>query len=233
MAQDNTDIFDELDSPPEAEKKAGLDDQEARDHDHRAMEKVELDLDDAPFLDDGPDEEEHEPPEPAAEVQEQQGDAAPEAGTGLWRAAAGAGLALVLTGVVVLLLFRHTGDQALRTSLELTQDSASGNTEPVDQSLSITFAPFLVEYVQEDRIRFLNLSITAAGPGAAGSKQEILDKTLLLRDAVYRYLKDKDLVFLSDEDNVETLKRDILQALNRALTHSELTHLYIVEYMVI
>ncbi|MFW5721758.1 MAG: flagellar basal body-associated FliL family protein [Desulfovibrionales bacterium] len=233
MMQDDTDLFDELDSPPEAEKKAGLDEQEARDQNHRAMEKVELDLDDAPFLDEGPEEEDQGPAEPAAEVSEHPGEDAPEAGTSLWRAAAGAGLALALTGVIVLLLLRHAGDQALQTSRGLPQGSPSGNTEQVDQPLSISFAPFLVEYVQEDSIRFLNLSITAAGPGTADSKQEVLDKTLLLRDAVYRYLKGKDLVFLGDEDNVETLKRDILQALNSPLEHSEFTHLYIVEYMVI
>lgn len=233
MAQEeNADIFDELDSLEESPEKAQLDEEVARDADPRAMEKVELDLDDAPFLEAEPEDD----PGSTAETVVTEEPAAeqtpvPRATPPLWKLISGGGLAFLLTALIVLLIVARTREPDMSSGPN-TGDGAD-QAVPASQSVSLTFEPFLVEYLQEGRTRFLHLVFTASAAGPLELTREINQKQRLLRDSVYRYLKDKDLVFLDNADNAETLKQDILQALNRHLDRGGFSQLYIIDYMVL
>jgi flagellar FliL protein len=61
---------------------------------------------------------------------------------------------------------------------------------------------------------------------------ELEQKNTILRDAIFYYLKNKDLTYLSDKENVETLKTDILSVINQYLSVARLETLLIEKYMV-
>ena len=57
-------------------------------------------------------------------------------------------------------------------------------------------------------------------------------KTLILRDAVYFYLKNKDLQFLSDKKNADKLKKDLLMVINQYIVAGEFDEILFEKYLV-
>lgn len=57
-------------------------------------------------------------------------------------------------------------------------------------------------------------------------------KTTILRDAIYYYLRNKDLTYLSDKNNVEALKQDLLSVMNQYLSQDRLDDVLIDQYLV-
>ena len=57
-------------------------------------------------------------------------------------------------------------------------------------------------------------------------------KTLTIRDAIYYYLSHKPLTFLSEQNNADVLKEDLLGVINGYLTRGQLTKLYIENYLI-
>ena len=56
--------------------------------------------------------------------------------------------------------------------------------------------------------------------------------TIVVRDAVYYYLKNKSMEFLTDKKNTETLKKDVLSVINQFIGAQPLDNLLIEEYLV-
>jgi len=57
-------------------------------------------------------------------------------------------------------------------------------------------------------------------------------KMTVLRDAVFYYLRNKNLTFLSDKSNVDELKEDLLSVINQFLSSAQLERLLIEQYVV-
>ena len=55
---------------------------------------------------------------------------------------------------------------------------------------------------------------------------------IVVRDAVYYYLKNKSLEFLTDKNNTEALKKDVLSVINQFIGAQPLDNLLIEEYLV-
>ncbi|MBU1003333.1 MAG: flagellar basal body-associated FliL family protein [Proteobacteria bacterium] len=236
----DTELEEDLNSVIEGqngEPKAELDAEELTKDLPKEQQKVELDLEDAPFLEDD-DEEEDEEEEAPVLVEEPE----PE-GTPVWyknrkiQIAAGASL-LLLVGLII-------GSLLLKPEPEVSQPETEQETleteqaippppveEPVPEDFLVTLDPFWVEQKDENgKIRFLVCQFTAVTQNEKLSF-EISQKTTVLRDAVFYYLKNKDLTFLSDKKNAEALKADVLSVVNQYLSVDRLETLLIEQYLV-
>ncbi len=216
-------------------EKAQLDTEELKeDEDGGADDKVELDLEDAPFLEEDEDEEEEVAPEPVAleEAPEKRGfkEILTEALHNKKIVAAAAVVLLLLVGGLVYLLWFMPEEVVEEVPEEMVEEMVED--EVVKQDYIVAWDEFWVEHMTADgQVRFLVCKFAAP---TANEKLafEIRSKKLVLRDAIYYYLKNKDLTFLSDKKNVATLKQDLVGVLNQYLSNDQLQDLLIEEYLV-
>jgi len=203
----------------------------------RGTQKVELDLDDAPFLE----EEEEVKPEPAKPSQAmslepaaEEKPAAPANRKKLIIIGAAALVLLIVAGVAVKFLF-FKGPAA--PAPEKTEQAASKEAnatppEPEKPEIQVRLEPFWVEQKGEgDEIRFLTVRIllTTTDPSIA---KEFQAKTLEARNAIFYYLKNKDVHFLADEHNTEKLKAELLLVINQYVSDGKFEMLMFEEYVV-
>lgn len=220
---------------PEEGLKAQLDDGGEAS---RGAKKVDLDLDDAPFLE----EEEEEQPEPEPEAM----DVEPEKPARqlpawiknkfLWIAVA---VILVAMGVVVKFLFLNKPEPAPPPPVEEKKAEVPPPPEPVEQvkpkdegETILRLDPFWVEQRDKDgAIRFLVVRIVFSTKDQNLAKN-LTQETLTVRNAVYYYLKNKDLQYLADEKNAERLKKELLTVVNQYMGAGQFENLLFEEYVV-
>lgn len=205
----------------------------------RAREKVELDLDDAPFLDEEELPEEEEPQKIAEEKEkpapslEREKKALP----GIWKnrkVQTSIAVLLILALLVSIFLFfmkdrSHPPDapEEPEVSLEVKDEP---EPEPDYEEL-IDFKPFMVELRDGEKIQFLysKFSFPAQSEELA---REINDKSIILRDSIYYYLHNQEAIFLRNKDNSDKIKNDILSVINQYLSTDRVEDLLIEEYLV-
>jgi flagellar FliL protein len=226
----------------EAEGKAALDDSEAGAGDEdvpRALQKVELDLDDAPFLEEEDEEEEEEDFESEEEDEEKPEKKRISLAALLKNPKVLIGISVLLLlviGVLVKMLL-FTGPEAppkekLEVPPKETPVAQEEPKEPEVKEFPIIFDPFWVEKEQTNgTVRFIHcqFSVTTYNTSA---KREIQLKMLVLRDAVFYYLKNKDFAFLADTSNMDELKKDILAVINKYLGQTQLETIFVKQYLV-
>ncbi|EPR42436.1 flagellar basal body-associated protein FliL [Desulfovibrio sp. X2] len=209
----------------------------------RALQKVELDLDDAPFLED---EDEEEPAAAAAEeapkeigLEEKKPRSAPSWLKNKKLLFLLAALLLVGVGATLFLLLRSPSKAPAPPPPPPVEEHAEKPAEhtpppppPKPTEFTVSFEPFWVEKIDADkRVHFLHISF-AVTTKSEQTEREINAKMLILRDAVYYYLKNKDYAFLADTGNLEAIKADILQIVNKFLGTDQLSILLIKKYLV-
>lgn len=213
-------------------------------------DKVELDLEDAPFL---LPEEEKPPPPPPPTAQSlalsPDGDTPKKKkfGLNLSGLLANKKLLIIVVGVLVLLLVGGGAawfllrkkapppapPEAAVQKIVVPQQAAPPPAEPAKPAQTIlSWEPFWVE--QKDAkgaIRFLVVKFSAPTENQK-LVFEAQAKKVVIRDAVYYYLKNKSLTYLTDAANAETLKKDILAIMNEYLSIGKLEDLLIENYLV-
>lgn len=207
----------------------------------RAQQKVELDLDDAPFLEDD------DEPLPMADtvplqagpeepVEEEPAEAKPNRKKLIIIAAAVA--AVLLIGIPTYMWVIPDVDvqeQESATTQELApQDQpepAPEPEEPPKPEIVIRLKPFWVEKPDpQGVVHFLNLSF-AFSTIAPDLEKEINVKAPLLRDAVYYYLHNKPYEFLADTANINAVKADLVSVINQYIGNDQLQTVYIETYL--
>lgn len=213
--------------------------------------KVELDIDDAPFLEE---EEEEAPPEPApapapAAAPAKASEAAPAAkGPSflqrfLTRLRSDKKLKILLAGgllilivVPVALIFLLGGDDAPPPppppppEVQAPEKKVEAPAEPAEHLFPLE--PFFVERRgSEGEIRFLRCSFTIVTRDS-GIQRELAVKKIVVRDSVYYYLHNKPLTFLQDKDAALTLKTDVISVINEHLTLGKIDDLLIEDYFI-
>ncbi|NJB67052.1 flagellar FliL protein [Desulfobaculum xiamenense] len=220
--------------------KAELDTDELNASLPRESQKVELDLEDAPFLDEEEEEEEEPQPEAAAPapVLEEAGEKGP-----VWFKnlriviPAAAALLLVVAGLSVWLFMRQPAPpeaepEATTEEVIPAEEQPMAVPEGEMQEFLVAFEPFWVE--QRDtsgNVRFLVCRFSTVTDDEKLSF-EVAQKMVILRDAIFYYLKNKDLTYLADTNNAEALKADILSVMNQYLSTGRIETLLIEEYLV-
>lgn len=206
----------------------------------RATRKVDLDLDDAPFLEE---EEEALPEAPrvprALEPMEEARPKRPPPAF-LKNKFFYIGLAAVLVALAITVKFVFfkaepaapppPQPEANQTKEEEPPPAAA--PQPAQPGIQLKLAPFLIEQRdQTGEIRFLEVLITL------GTKNETLSKnftqeTVTVRNALFYYLKNKDLQFLTDETNSEKLKKELLTVVNQYMGAGQFEELLFEQYLV-
>lgn len=205
----------------------------------KATQKVELDLDDAPFLEDEDEEEEGTEEEPRQLESVEEAPVEKKTKVKLF----------IIIGIVVIILLLST----ILVKLFFFSDTPAVVEEPITeetfeeapQSLPepppppeepgvtlLRMDPFWVEQKdKKNHTRFLvaRFAMTTTDPVVVA---EYGRKTLILRDAIYFYLKNKDLQFLSDKKNVEKLKSDLLMVINQYIVAGQFDEILFEEYLV-
>ena len=243
------DESDAAGKPAEGKPKAMLDPSSIQGQDlGRANQKVELDLDDAPFLEDV--EEEEAEPEVFAETQAEElaitlpKDASPFAKFLKDKRIFRLGILLLLLALLSLttvkfILPRFEFKSAEKAEIKPVEPEiapepkpASPPVEPEVKEFTIGLEPFWIEKVDsKGQVRFLHIkfAFTSLSPAL---EDEVKLKSLLLRDAIYYYLKNKDFAFLADTTRMEELKADLVSVLNQYLGNDQLETIYVEKYLV-
>ncbi|MDO4767263.1 MAG: flagellar basal body-associated FliL family protein [Pseudomonadota bacterium] len=93
------------------------------------------------------------------------------------------------------------------------------------------FDSFQVEHSQAGQVRLLTCRF-----GVPEANQtltlEMREKNIILRDGVYRYLRNKPLAFLSNPANSDKIKADIVAVLNQSLQSGQVSSILFEEYAV-
>ncbi|GFM35261.1 flagellar basal body-associated FliL family protein [Desulfovibrio subterraneus] len=205
-----------------------------------ADDKVELDLEDAPFLED--DEEEEAPP-PLAAPEPVSLEPASEKKPNALKALLGnkkivislAGVGVLLLILVAWLVLKPAPRPELPPEPQVMTIQPDQAPEPEPQkpdSFVVSWEPFWVEMKDaEGHIRFLVCKFAAPTENEKLSWEAGTKKTVL-RDAIFYYLRNKDLIFLSDKTNVDVLKADLLAVINQYMNNGQFEDLLIENYLV-
>ncbi|THB71232.1 MAG: flagellar basal body protein FliL [Desulfovibrio sp.] len=221
----------------DAREKALLDTEElAGDElDEGIKDKVELDLEDAPFLLDDEEEEEPEDEGPTDLPME----AEPEAEPSFFQKhktiiiISGAGALVLIILLVVLLMSGGDPEPEPEPDLE-PEEVPLEIPEPGEEmeEIVISWEPFWVELQDEGgQVRFLYCEFSTSTTDNLLAR-ELIRKEIVLRDAIFYYLRNKDVTFLTDENNADSLKEGLLAAVNNHLSSGKVYTLMIEEYLV-
>jgi len=233
VPDDPEDIVDETasDGAGNGQSKAQLDDSETT----KATQKVDLDLDDAPFLEDEEEEEEIGPIDEAEtplldeEAKRPGFDFKALLRNKLFLIAAG--IILLLLVIIVILLLREPEAPPPPPPPPVAQPTEEAPTEEKPEIL-IRLDPFLIEQRdKEDKIRFLEVRVVVS-TREDGLARQFKQETYTIRNALYYYLKNKDLEFLSDKDNSDKLKKELLAIINQYMGFGEFDTLLFEQYLV-
>ncbi|BDQ36474.1 hypothetical protein SYK_08340 [Pseudodesulfovibrio nedwellii] len=225
----NVTSTDDLSEQP----KAQLDDSEAS----RATQKVDLDLDDAPFLEDEEEEEEITTVEEETPLL-QEDDGEPKPGlAALFKNKLfliSLGVILVLVVVIIILLLREPDapPPTPPTSIEEIQTEEEIPVAVETPQILIRLDPFLIEQKdQEGNIRFLEIRVLVSTEDE-GLSMQFKQETYTVRNALFYYLKNKDLQFLSDKKNSDKLKSELLAIINQYMGFGQFKTLMFEQYLV-
>lgn len=196
------------------------------------VKKVELDLDDAPFLQA---EEEHMPAASHADVvpeaPEDEADRARRRKRKRIVIAAAAGL-VVIAAVAVWWFFFRAPPPPVASGLEpeiVVVPSVPVDTGPGE--IVRPFAPFVIPLKEADnRTHFLvcKFSVITKDPNI---NREVDQQRVALRDAIYYYLRSKDSAFLLNAHNGPEIKKELLSIFNDYLTQGQLEDVLFESYL--
>ena len=204
-------------------------------------DKVELDLDDAPFLMEDEEEEEEQIFDDAtvssadsfsssAESDETQDAARAKKRKLMFGALGVLIIALIAVGWNVL----NPSEPPVPVKRVIKKEKGKYDTPPIVQKdkFDVTWKPFWVEQRDnEEDIRFLVCKF-AVYTDNEKLAWEARKKKVTLRDAIFYYLRNKDLKFLSNKDNAQLLKTDLLAVVNQYMGHGQFKEVFIENYLV-
>lgn len=198
-----------------------------------AKDKVQLDIDDAPFLLD-PEEETH-PPALSGERPLPTTQAPPKKNKKKLLAVIVI-LTLVTVGIgtaVGLFVLKKTTPPPIQTAdtPPIVVVPPAPPAPPLPTEYNLKLDPFWVPVVtptNEDRFMVGTFVLNTKDPVLY---TEMQDKITTLRDAIYYYLKNKDFAFLLNSANAETIREDLVVAINHYLVQGELKNLYFDQYI--
>lgn len=201
----------------------------------QASQKVQLDIDDAPFLmafDDIPALASSSGSLPAvAEVSEEE--SRKQARKKRIIQLCAIGLLVILIAAIAFWYFvlSSTPPPTAPSLVEPTVivvPSPKSTAGPVE--FKIEFAPFMVEQHDATTVRFLQARFTGISRDE-GTMVEARAKALVLRDAIYYYLRNKKHEYLTDSVNTPTIKQDLLDIVNGCLTQGKMEDILLVNYI--
>lgn len=218
--------------PSSAEPNVTLDDEQLQDKLPKSVQKVELDLDDALFLQLEESTPAPPPEKPLPSIEAEL--VLAEAGTfqvPMWKKIWFLGIVVLLfmslSGVIAFILLRPTPEAPVLDFVRTEEDTSPlASTHPERQ---FSLKPFMVEIKQKNTINFLTYAFAIPYTNSTFHR-ELEEKTLLLRDAVYQYLTSSDLKLPDDPDSIAQVKQQTIALVNNIMETGQISSLYIAEY---
>lgn len=227
---------------PGSARKAQLDEAETT----KGTQKVDLDLDDAPFLEE--EEEEEELLEEEEQFELPGADKPPKEKKELPAILRNKFLYMGIAAVLLLGLaafFLLGGEDAPPPPPVAEQPTPEPEPEPtVEQApqpepepevpgeMLVRLDPFIIEQRdQQGELRFLEISLvfSTTNPDLADN---LTRETPTVRYALFYYLRSKDLAFLTDQENVDNLKKELLSVANQYMVNGQFETLLFDQYLV-
>lgn len=203
------------------------------DYASQASQKVQLDIDDAPFLMDF-----EEAPVPVL----QDSSSLPSLGEEVeqpkkfWQkrpfqiAIGGGTLLLILLAVFLYVWLSRPPEVPVQEVPPTIVVVPSAKTLAGTSDFIMALEPFMVEQREETTVRFLKASFTLVS-----SNEQLIEeakgKLLILRDAIFYYLRNKTHEYLIDPANTTTIKQDLLDIVNGYLVKAKAEDLLIENYI--
>ncbi len=207
--------------------------------------KVELDIEDAPFLQEAEEAKPKPKPKEPEKPAQAPADAKPKSGLKLKLAALlankkrlaiiGGGLLLILLAPIAITMFLNKApappppQEPVR---KLVPEEPPRENTPAGPKFLFKLDQFFIERRgSEGEIRFLRcrFTIPTENPNLYA---ELQMKNIAVRDAIYYYLNNKPVTFLSDSTQTEVLKKDLISVINEHVSAEKIQELYIEEYLV-
>ena len=232
VPDDPEDVTEEASTEVSGQPKAQLDDSEAS----KATQKVDLDLDDAPFLEDEEEEEDIIPDEEEETPLLEE----PKESSGFDFKALlknklfliSLGVILLLVVVIIILLLREPEAPPPPPPPPVEEPVQQEEAVIEQPEIIIRLDPFLIEQRDKDnKIRFLEVRV-AVSTMEDGLARQFKQETYTVRNALYYYLKNKDLQFLSDRENSDKLKEEMLAIINQYMGFGQFDTLLFEQYLV-
>ncbi len=205
----------------------------------RAQQKVELDLDDAPFLEEEEEEEEEEKEEAKEEREEE-----PSVGEEKKeeeKPRSKKKLIIIIAVVVIILaaiggFFLFRGGKKEKTKKPLPKKEKTVKVKekvppPPPNVYHFTLRPFWVQYQIKNGYRFLHITLVLSYDNDRVD-WELKRKLIVIRDAIYYYLKNKDLNFMLNKKNFEAIKKDLIAIVDQYLSNGKLKEIYFQNYVI-
>lgn len=236
LVPDDSDVTDGLEPEESGQPKAQLDDSEAS----KATQKVDLDLDDAPFLEDEDEDEEElaleeEAPPLLGEEEEEEPKLGLKALLTNKMVLIFIGIILILLAVIIFLVAKDPEPTPAPEPEPVVEEVVQEEPEPEIVEIPeilIRLDPFLIEQRGKDnKIRFLEVRVVVSTPDE-GLARQFKQETYTVRNALYYYLKNKDLQFLSEEKNSDKLKKELLAIINQYMGFGQFETLLFDQYLV-
>jgi flagellar FliL protein len=208
--------------------------------DQAGLHKVQLDIDDAPFLQEAAPK--APPPPPPAARDEAPLEVPPPPAED---PSASRKKKIVIAGTALLALLLVGGGGALWWFVLRTPSTPppapqvvvvpSKPPESAPAEFLIPLAPFWLELTGEsprekDKIFFLVCKFTAVTKSEA-ILQEARNKVVVIRDALYFYLKNKSYEFLTEPANTQTIKNDLSSVINGYLSGGKVEDVLFERYL--
>lgn len=195
------------------------------------LKKVELDLDDAPFLQ--PDEPARPPAHfdeniPAEEEVSDKGKKKKK----LLIIGAIAGAVLVIAAVLLWFFFFNSPPPPPPPEVSKPDVVVvpSVPAAPESQEIIRSFAPFVVPISDGGKTNFLICQFSAIANDPKVN-QEITRQMLPLRDAIYFYLRGKESSYLVNASNAEAIKKDLVSIFNDYLSQGKIEDIVLESYL--
>lgn len=198
----------------------------------KAVEKVQLDIDDAPFLNEDELPEESSPtdaiPSPrASSRKEEEPEEPPKKSKKKLIIIILIPVLLIIIGIVVYFLFLRPEPP----SEPITVLVEPSQTAIVPKDFQITLDPFWTPFQKEDGSSVFLLSSFVLSTSEQKVSEEITAKMTTIRDAIYYYLISADPAYLLNSENAALIKSDMLDAINSYIVQGEVASVFFDSYI--
>ena len=219
-----------------------VNDEEEKKAPSKAEQKVELDLDDAPFLEEEVEEEkeEEEKAEPETEEdkeeevkEEQEIEDLKSKRKKIILLGATVGI-LIVAALIVFLFLKGEKKEPSKQEKKIPEKKVEVKEKPPSpkpKMIQLTLRPFWVDYPVENGHRYLHIVLILSYEESR-LNWELTRKRIVIRDALYYYLKNKKIDFFLKKENIPVLKKDILSIINQYLVYGRIKEIYLKDYLV-
>ncbi len=199
----------------------------------KADEKVQLDIEDAPFLNDDEPETEEKAPDKKSDEPETE-EQPKKSKKKLIIIAGGLVLVLALAAAAYFFLFSAPPEpeEPVIPPFVVTLNESDFRDPALPPVYNEKLEPFWVQMTNSDGSTYFLVSTFTLSTENPELSAEIKSKIPVIRDTIYYYLQTKDYEFLTEFKNFPVIRKDLLEVVNMELLEAKLTDILYDNYVI-